>query len=72
MLPTLSIEATSSWEDQANFVWSEKGNELIISVAEEQAMDSYNVSITCKLTATKDQAIRLRDWLNGLGLKKDE
>jgi len=32
-------------------------------VAEEKAVDSYNASFECTLTATHDQAIQLRDWL---------
>lgn len=36
---------------------------LIVSVAQEQAVDSYNQSFECSLTMTREQAVQLRDWL---------
>lgn len=57
----LVLEAKQSFEEGATFV--SDGNELGIDVAEEQAIDSYNASVSCHLSATREQAIQLRDWL---------
>lgn len=62
----LVLEATDSDEESASFVWDDQA--LIISVTEEQAVDSYNAEFECTLTATPEQARQLRDWLNGLAL----
>lgn len=37
---------------------------LIVSVAEEQAQDSYNVEFECSIYLTREQALGLRDYLN--------
>lgn len=62
--PRLVLEATCSAEDGACFVWSAQKQMLFVSVAEEQAVDSYNRPIECTLSATLDQAKQLREWLN--------
>ena len=62
----LTLEATDSYEDGASFVWAEK--KLTISVSQDKAMDSYNENFECVLTATPQQAVQLRDWLNSLDL----
>jgi len=36
---------------------------VCISVAEEQAVDSYNQMFTCSIHLNADQARQLRDWL---------
>jgi hypothetical protein len=61
MRPILRLEPSDSFEEGASFVKTNQG--IMISVAEEKAVDSYNASFECTLTATHDQAIQLRDWL---------
>lgn len=59
--PRLFMEAQDSFEEGATFVHDD--GKLFIVVAEEKAMDSYNQSFQCQLTATPEQARQLRDWL---------
>ena len=39
------------------------GDGLVVSVAEEKAVDSYNESFECDLHMTRKQVEQLRDWL---------
>ena len=75
MDPRLHFEASGSDEDSATFVFTDqpdiwdpedypKGRVVIVSVAEEQAMDSYNSMFTCSIHLAESQALELRDWLN--------
>ena len=57
------------WEDpsdRANVVsiFVNDGGGLSVGVSEEKAMDSYNVEFECHAFLTRDDAIRLRDYLN--------
>ena len=61
MTDRIHFEASSTWEDCATFVGDDDG--IIVSVAEEKAVDSYNATFTCSLTMTLEQTIQLRDWL---------
>jgi len=36
---------------------------LSISVSQEQAVDSYNQMFSCTTILTREDAMRLRDWL---------
>lgn len=42
----------------------EDDGRLTISVAEEQAVDSYNSTFNCSVTLDRAAAKRLRDYLN--------
>jgi hypothetical protein len=66
--PHLILEATESFEEGAGFVWAQEKDRLFISVSEEKAVDSYNSSFECTLTATREQAVQLRNWLVSLNL----
>jgi hypothetical protein len=57
----LRLEPSSSFEEGADIVKRSEG--IIITVAEEKAVDSYNASFECSLTMTDEQAMELRDWL---------
>lgn len=41
-------------------------NSIIVSVAQERAMDSYNETFECSIELPREIAIALRDILNGL------
>lgn len=58
----LHFEGNHSFEEGSTFVINKDGG-MEVSVAEEQAVDSYNQSFTCHATLSKENAIRLRDWL---------
>lgn len=72
----LHFEAASSQEDSATFAVTDgngyqifdrdkrKGKHVIVSVAEEKAVDSYNQTFTCSIHLSPSQAINLRDWLS--------
>lgn len=51
-----------SFEEGAEFVAHESG--LIVNVAQECAVDSYNQSFECSLHMSLSQTVQLRDWLN--------
>lgn len=50
-------------EEGATFSFDKEGC-LLVSVAQEKAVDSYNASFECTLTMSPVQAAQLRDWLN--------
>jgi hypothetical protein len=50
------------FEEGATFTLHEGG--IIVSVAEEKAVDSYNQSFECSLTMSREQALQLCAWLN--------
>ncbi len=60
---TIIFEPSFSFEEGCQFT-RDKSGLLIVSVAEEQAVDSYNQSFECTAHLTPDQAVQLRDWLN--------
>lgn len=62
MEKSIRFEPSTSFEEGADFVLC--GDGIVMSVAEEKAVDSYNHSFECSLTMTKEQAIQLRNWLN--------
>ena len=39
---------------------------IVISVANEQAVDSYNAMFECDISLDRKTAIQFRDWLNKL------
>lgn len=58
------------WEtphDSANVVviFPNQAGGVTVAVAEEHAMDSYNAEFECSLALPPDEALRLRDLLNG-------
>ena len=66
----LYFEAISSWEDSATFVFGsptdtslENKEYLIVSVAEEKAVDSYNQNFECTIHLSITQAKKLRNFL---------
>lgn len=63
----IQFESSEMFEDGCTV--SFENSKLVISVAEEQAVDSYNQMFTCSAHLTNNNAVQLRDWLNGLGLK---
>lgn len=60
----LVLEGSHDFEEGMFIVTTADGR-VRFSVAEVQAVDSYNSSFTCSLTATREQAEKLRDWLIG-------
>jgi hypothetical protein len=59
---TIHFEAADGLEDGSTFAFQRDGR-LAVSVAEEQAVDSYNSMFTCTHHLTRDQAVKLRDFL---------
>ena len=51
------------WGFEEGAQFSVDGDGIIVSVSEEQAVDSYNQSFECNMTMTRRQAEKLRDWL---------
>jgi hypothetical protein len=58
---TILFEPKHAFEEGSQFTVD--GDKLIVSVSDEQAVDSYNQSFTCTHTMTREQAVKLRDWL---------
>jgi hypothetical protein len=44
-----------------------QGGGVALSVAEEQAMDSYNSTVCCTMDLTREQAVALCRWLTDAG-----
>lgn len=60
----LTASVNESWEwCHPSTVPSALGR-ICISVADEQAVDSYNQSFECSIHLRREQAIKLRDWLS--------
>lgn len=55
------FDTEDTYEEGADF--SIKRGRLIIAVAQEQAVGSYNDSFECTATLSRKQGIELRDWL---------
>ena len=60
-MSVIRFEASQSFEEGATF--ARDGDGLVVSVAEEKAVDSYNESFECDLHMTRKQVEQLRDWL---------
>ncbi len=58
----LFFETEESFEEGVEFYVRADGR-LSVEVAQEKAVDSHNQSFTCWGTLSREQAIRLRDWL---------
>ena len=65
---TLVLEAADAFDDGARFVWDARAGALVCSITQEKAVDSYNQTFECVFSATKEQAIALRDFLTALNL----
>ncbi len=66
MTDRLFIESGYSFEEGLTAAinpHSDKGP-IYLSIAEEQAVDSYNEHFTCSIYLTIEKAIRLRNWLD--------
>jgi hypothetical protein len=50
--------------DNVLIAFRNRGGELSVAVAEEQAMDSYNHTFECTAYLSREDAERLRDYLN--------
>lgn len=59
---TIFFDTEDDYEEGATFSINRNGH-LIISVAEEKAVDSCNQSFECTATLSKKQGLKLRDWL---------
>lgn len=60
---TIVFDAVAvGFQEGSQFTVAKDGG-LIVSVSDEQAVDSYNLSFTCTHMMTKEQAVKLRDWL---------
>lgn len=51
-------------EEGATF--TRQGDNIVIAIGEEQAVDSYCESFTCSYTMDRAHAERLRDWLTSV------
>ena len=57
----LRFESPHDSDNVATFALNKFG--LTVSVAEEQAVDSYNSTFECDFDLTAEQVAQLRDWL---------
>ena len=60
-MKTLLIELEHDPDNQLTAAISEK--QVIISVSQEKAVDSYNTVFECSIDLDVYNAIKLRDWL---------
>ena len=60
---SIIFESEDCWEDCATFVFKDDGG-LIISVSQEQAVDTRNEMFECTINLSKEQTIELKTWLN--------
>jgi len=56
------FEPSYSSEEGVVFAINEAGG-VTVNVSEEKAMDSYNLSFTCTMSMTREQTIKLKEWL---------
>lgn len=56
------FEPSECFEEGATFALC--GDGLLVSVAQEKAVDSDNQSFECCLHMTAEQVCKLRDWIN--------
>lgn len=59
----LRLEPTNAGDDGSTYVIRPDGR-MSISVSQEQAVDCHNQMFECTTILTRDDAIKLRDWLN--------
>lgn len=52
--------------DNVLVMFYNQGDGLTISVAEERAMDSYNETFECTVCLSREEAERMRDYLNDI------
>lgn len=53
--------------DEGVTVYANQAGGIVISVVEEQAIDSYNVDVTCNAYLSREDAIELAAWLKAEG-----
>lgn len=61
-MKTLYFEHPQDWDNALTIVAHEKGIE--ISVAQEQAVDSYGSKFECSFILTFEQAAQVRDFID--------
>jgi hypothetical protein len=65
MMNRLFIEPDDSFEEGLTATIDRRcSSPVCLSVAEEQAVDSYNKRFSCSIHLTVEKAMRLRDWLD--------